>query len=276
MAYKSNISEKYLDNIRISFVNGSLEKNNTNVNDIIIKHNRFVLPIDGKEEIVVNGSKYLLLPQNIYLFPAESKISAVKSNDFIKKYWFDFTAEVGDTNLFNIIRPKYAIHLTENSILNLFKTLLSLTSQDNNLYNNLAINSTILKIIAFYLNLDKIDLNSNSSKTKTDFRYVLHFIEQNIEQKISVNELAEVMHLHPNYFIRYFKSFYGISPIKFINNMRMDKAKQLLLAKKDFSISQIANQVGFDDILYFSKQFKKYNGCTPSEYRQINKLTIYE
>ena len=124
----------------------------------------------------------------------------------------------------------------------------------------------MLEIISHYLKLDSISSSGSLKEPRTDFGSVLKYIEKHLDDKLTIEQLSDVMHLHPNYFIRHFKSFFGVSPIRFINNMRMEKAKQLL-SESDMSVAQIAKLVGTDDIFYFSKQFKKYNGYAPTEYR---------
>lgn len=264
MSGNKNISYKCLDNIYVNFIDGSyIDLHENNLNTVHSEYNKFILPVKGNGYIIINKKRYELTPGNIYLICAKSNYSFENINCAV--YQLDFIAKVENINLFNIIYPEFCLNTNNNSkILNLFKELIELKNKGENVYNTIASKGILLQIISFYLKLDNC-LNEFSNK-KNDFRNILYYIEQNIEKKLSVNELADVMHLHPNYFIRYFKSFFGTPPIKFINNMRMEKAKHLISEGK-LSISEIAKSVGFDDTFYFSKQFKKYNGFAPTEYK---------
>ena len=71
------------------------------------------------------------------------------------------------------------------------------------------------------------------------------------------------------YFCREFKKSTGKSPKKFIIYQRIEKAKELL--RRDFKITDIAINVGFNDLPSFNKQFKKIIGMTPTEYRNFLK-----
>lgn len=271
MTYKNNINCKYLDNIYVNFLSGSFTHcwAGWKSIDYVPQYNKFLLPTDGEGEIVVNNIKYHLVPGNIYLMPAETKQSFYHiSDNFVTKYWFHFSAKLGNMNLFNLVHPRFCIKLDDDGehIKNLFIRLIDLTNQEETVYNTVAIKGLILEIISFYLKMDSKLPNDGTQQYETDFRNVLQYIEKNMEKKLTINELADVMHLHPNYFIRYFKSFFGSSPIKFINNMRMNRAKQLL-SEENMSISQISKSVGIGDIFYFSKLFKKYNGFAPTEYK---------
>lgn len=264
------ITCKYLDNIYVSFLTGSYTHcwSGWENYDYIPDYNKFLLPTDGEAEIVVANEKFLLEPGKFYLMPAGVCQSYYHvSSRHITKYWCHFTARVGNMNLFDVIRPHFCVNVSnQNEITSLFKKLINLTNQPESLSSVVAIKGIMLEIISYYLKMDNSMTSDRAPTSDTDFQCVLKYIEKNIEKKLTVEELADVMHLHPNYFIRYFKSFFGVSPIRFINNMRMDKAKQML-SEGELSVSQIAKCVGIDDIFYFSKQFKKYNGYAPTEYR---------
>ena len=74
------------------------------------------------------------------------------------------------------------------------------------------------------------------------------------------------MHLHPSYFSTVFKNSTGLSFKEYLNKVRIEESKILLL-NTDFSIIDIAIAVGFEDQSYFSKVFKKYTGTTPKQFR---------
>jgi len=99
------------------------------------------------------------------------------------------------------------------------------------------------------------------------FRDVLSYIDSNLCEPITLDELAHIAHLEPNYFSRLFAQFLGIRPIQFINRRRIERA-QLLLLSTDKTLNEIAMEVGFCDWSYFSRTFKKYMCVTPGEYRR--------
>lgn len=94
---------------------------------------------------------------------------------------------------------------------------------------------------------------------------VLQYIEQRLTQPMEVEELAELVHLHPNYFIPYFKKYMGVPPMHYVQLKRMELAKRQL-SYSTSSISDIAAQVGME-LAHFSKYFKKSTGVSPSAYR---------
>ena len=81
----------------------------------------------------------------------------------------------------------------------------------------------------------------------------------------NVQDMADYCHLSADYFSHRFKEFTGVSPIQFLNNLRIERAKELLLAEH-LSVSEVAEVVGYKDPLYFSKVFKKATGMSPKQF----------
>ena len=103
---------------------------------------------------------------------------------------------------------------------------------------------------------------------------VLEYINNNYSEDITLKQLAEVGAVSPGHLNKIFKEAFNMSPMKFINNFRLDKAKELMMYS-DFNISQISELVGFSSIHYFSRFFKKKENMTPNEYRENVKDNIY-
>ena len=91
------------------------------------------------------------------------------------------------------------------------------------------------------------------------------------EETLSIGEVAEYVYLNPIYFGRLFKSVMKMSFKRYVQNMRMEKAKELLLEEGD-SISGICEKVGIPNPSYFSQVFKQYTGTLPSEYKRSLEL----
>lgn len=79
-------------------------------------------------------------------------------------------------------------------------------------------------------------------------------------------ELADFFHLSENHFIREFKDALGITPAKYLNHLKLEYAKQLLLTS-NMSIEEISATCGYHRPNYFCRIFKKHTGITPSTYR---------
>ncbi len=84
-------------------------------------------------------------------------------------------------------------------------------------------------------------------------------------EHLSVSELSDVCGVSPEYFRALFKKNFGISPVKYINELRISRAKELLLSGM-YSVTNAAEMSGFSDMSYFSREFKKKTGVSPSKF----------
>ncbi|MFE4712500.1 response regulator [Paenibacillus sp. NPDC056722] len=108
----------------------------------------------------------------------------------------------------------------------------------------------------------------------SDSRYAyiqraIAYIRNHLNQQLSLQQVAGVVHLTPNHFSEVFKRETGQGYIEFVTRERMLRAGRLLLTTQK-KIGEIAGEVGYEDMKYFSQQFKKIMGSTPSEYRLSN------
>jgi len=103
--------------------------------------------------------------------------------------------------------------------------------------------------------------------TKTELlKKVLQYIDQNYKQKLTVLELASHIQMSEGHFSRFFKALVRMTPMEYINTIRINKACTLL-QKSNRKMLDIALDVGFQNQSYFIRLFKKQKGCTPKEYK---------
>ncbi|MFH1338396.1 MAG: response regulator [Candidatus Omnitrophota bacterium] len=93
------------------------------------------------------------------------------------------------------------------------------------------------------------------------------YIERNLNKSLHLRDVAQMSYLSPKYFSRLFKEKTGKGFNEFRVGLRIEAAKELL-RKHNYSISQIAYAVGYQNPDSFMKMFKKITGLTPSQYRQ--------
>ena len=93
------------------------------------------------------------------------------------------------------------------------------------------------------------------------------YLQEHLAEEISLSVLAEEFHLNPQYISQLFKSEIGVNFLAYLTNIRMEKAKKLLLTTS-LSIAEVAEQSGYGDYRVFTKVFKKSEGVTPSQYRR--------
>lgn len=99
-----------------------------------------------------------------------------------------------------------------------------------------------------------------------DMDSLIRHIHQNYAHIISLNDLAAMTNTSKTTLIQVFKSVYGTTPIKYLNDLRLEKAKELLV-NTDANVGEISELIGFQSIHYFSRYFKNREGIPPNEFR---------
>ena len=106
-----------------------------------------------------------------------------------------------------------------------------------------------------------------SPNKKYIVQQMLRYFNEHYQEKISLDQIAKNMYLSTFYLSKIFKSEIGESPINYLIELRMEKARDLLLNEPQLSIQSIASNVGYEDVYHFSKLFKKHFGISPTKYR---------
>lgn len=106
---------------------------------------------------------------------------------------------------------------------------------------------------------------SSSGAENTASRIKL-YLDNNTSSRITLDDLALVLHMDKSYLVNLFKRFYGETPISYHQKLRIEKARNMLMYT-NLSITQIASATGFSSIHDFDRVFRKLNHDTPSAYR---------
>ncbi|MGL4990875.1 MAG: helix-turn-helix transcriptional regulator [Sarcina sp.] len=128
---------------------------------------------------------------------------------------------------------------------------------------------TINELITFIEGLKEDLMNLfKENQYRNEISEVINFVNDNIDKKITLEMLAKHVSMNESYLSRIFKLETGISLTSYINNIKIEKASELL-NDKNIMIKEVSGLVGIDDPFYFNKLFKKYKGSSPSEFRKI-------
>jgi|GEM_PF-261332 len=106
----------------------------------------------------------------------------------------------------------------------------------------------------------------NESPTIKEIKKIIKYINENYMEDITIDDLSKLSNLSNDYLIRVFTKIARQTPVAYINFVRLQKAAHLL-KNLDTSVSEIAVSVGFNNISYFSKMFKRQYDCSPSEFK---------
>lgn len=147
----------------------------------------------------------------------------------------------------------------------LFKDICEKSAQTNTTYNmycSLALLKIITKITHSEQHISKVD------EKRQKIERTLDYINQYYYLNTSLEELAQMSFMSVSNLEKLFKNVYGLSPVSYRLKVRIDQAKLLLAG--GYSVAETATKVGFSDIYYFCKIFKRQCGDTPGKFSRKN------
>lgn len=218
----------------------------------------------GEVTVLLNGVPYDLKPGVIYLFPQNLKFELVLSESTrVDHTFFDFfTLPAISMQTPLAIEPGSAPFVAgaANILFELAAQHSTYPSMERNAYTGL--------VESYLLNLLFLIDKERGIPTIADSRInlALEYIHNHYHQEITLDHLTEIANLEKNYLIRLFKQYMNATPYQYIAKYRFNVALSLL--KRDFSLGEVAQLVGYSDIASFSHAFKRISGLSPSAVRQ--------
>ena len=217
---------------------------------------------DGKEQIITAGHMVLYRPK-------EPQKYDYYGEDQTEVYWVHFTG----SDVKNILR---SYGLTDDKRVfycgsgldyqNLFRTMINELQMCKEKYS---------EMLEMYLKQVFIMLEryfANAARTEPirvieEIDKATKYFNEHYNEDINIEEYTQKNYVSISWFIRAFKQCTGSTPMQYILSKRISNAETLLL-DHSYNITEIAQIVGYDNPLYFSRIFKKIKGLSPSEYRK--------
>ncbi|PCJ56797.1 MAG: hypothetical protein COA79_17745 [Planctomycetota bacterium] len=231
----------------------------------------------GNQIYQVQDDYYFLRGGDIFLtFPEEAHGTGIYPQDKGVLYWLqiNLTKELDsfcnfigeDSNSFRqkLLTIKNRHFKSQFNFSNEFEKIFKLFQPDFSLYDKIQFYSTITNILIQVIN------NSNDPKDQKfsiDIQNTIKYIEENAQEQLSIESLANLVNLSPSRFKAKFKSELGMPPGEFITRKKIDYAKELL-SKGSLTITDISYKLNFSNSQYFSSVFKKYTQQTPTEFQK--------
>ena len=120
----------------------------------------------------------------------------------------------------------------------------------------------------------KSENKSYAKQNKLFSKITSYILENYTSSTLNINDIANYAGISQVHLRRIFKSAANTTPIKYVNFLKLEKAKNMLI-NSNYNINEIASSVGFDDAYYFSRIFKKEFGISPSEYKKNHSFLLY-
>ena len=240
----------------------SEERDNFDEVSLLIRQAR----VASKSKFVTNKETLVVFRENEMVSTIIETIKNIKKEYELKNYISELKNIIIDNNIpANYIQNIYRVIIYSMIRLNVIE-------YDEELIN--------LSVLNFYDNIDKMfeDLLSNFEEITEDYYNSLLMIEikedleSNLCNKLSLSEYAQKYGYNTSYFSQWFKKKFGVAFAEYVIKAKIEKAKELMHMRRDYSLRKVAFEVGYDDYYHFSKIFKKYTGVSPLDfYNNINK-----
>ena len=112
-----------------------------------------------------------------------------------------------------------------------------------------------------------VEMQHEKQSSLVAMEVVRRYIDQHFNENITLSSLSELFHFSPRYLAKMFKDQFKTTIITYLTDIRMEKAK-LLLLHSDMPVAELAESIGYEDENYFGKVFKKQTGLSPLQYRR--------
>ena len=226
-----------------------------------------IYAVDGMTRVFVEGKIYTLSPGELVLVGSKkihrtldagtggTHYAIIIPNTLCKSIGFESAA-------YDIEKP-----ITDERAAELFKTVVKEMAERKPYYQD-AVRIAMASLFLYIMrNFEKGSSSSPEKSGKGMHKVVketIEYIKQNIDKPISVDDLAQMFGLSKFYYCREFKKMTGYTIVNYINLQKCMKARNLILSS-EYKVKEIAHMTGFENMSYFSRTYKKYMGCLPSQ-----------
>lgn len=229
---------------------------------------------DGEGWLKIRESEYLPQPGQWFLMPQGVKQSySLTDGPRFTKYWCHFTARIGESNLFDLLMvPCYIDTYGDAEPVRLFRELLSCETSDA-LTSPLLLKAAMYNLIAYFLeHAYGTEAGIHPAAVSEPLQTVVAYIHDHYSDNLTIRELADRAHLHPNYFIRLFKRHFGTSPDS-IRQPKKDRKSEMAIIYYEPPFVRDRRLRRDPRHLYLSKLFRSMTGFSPSTYRKTAATT---
>ncbi|UCZ52804.1 AraC family transcriptional regulator [Bacillus shivajii] len=162
-----------------------------------------------------------------------------------------------------------------NKIMFLFDQMFEETENGDNRSNytiSLIMQWLLVELNRAYKNEQQINLIKSHQRLpmKKVVRNMLEFIDEHYKEDIHLEEVAKSLNVNPSYLSREFKKALGFSLIEFITSKRIRTAREML-RNTSLSVTEIASEIGYNNVTHFHWTFKKLIGISPGQFRKVSK-----
>ncbi|MBD0383856.1 helix-turn-helix transcriptional regulator [Paenibacillus sp. WST5] len=246
-----------------------------NTGSMFLEDHLLLFVIKGKYTVRYGNQSYTVKKNEMVLLQKSITVEYEKSGEKDEEYLLDYMMFFLREDLINEfvkmadLKPSYPAGLVAVSVKSVNDRLISYIESLKPYFQQPGeISSGLIKIKLLELLFDVADTDENFyfqflQLKRKERKSITEVIEENIFNPVSLNDLAYLSGRSLSAFKREFKEIYNTSPLHYIRNRRLDKAKELL-THTSLSVTDVCFSTGFENVSHFSKVFKERFGISPS------------
>ncbi len=239
----------------------------------VFEQNKFYYLMDGGCHIRLRDKNYLVQPGDWFFIPSGVDHGYASHTQLpMRKYWMHFDLYPSDI-LAKLPQLPMVVSVPPEMREEVERRFAAFSGafHADDLTRCMEAKAEGIRLLALFLRLAfpyDIPVLQDSPR---ELMTLLAYVHQNLSQSLTNENLAELMHLHPVYFCRWFRDRVGRAPQQYVRQCRLEAAKRLL-EKTDDPVSTIAQEVGFYDAAHFSHAFCRSYSITPTQYRAMSRI----
>ncbi|RED64862.1 AraC family transcriptional regulator [Cohnella lupini] len=251
----------------------------------------FLLILKGELTAFCGEEQHVLRKGDIALFGSSEPHVTVQTTDGslsyivfqidLRKYW-DVSTLNSMQHFSEVIRPLSSLNYVYSDNRDARLQTASLIREiyremnDGHIGYELAVSSRIKNILLLLLRNDTRQLlHYNDNRLLGRLQPAVDYVEANLSEKLAVSDICAKVNMSYTHFIKTFKKAVGMSFTDFVVYKRIKKAEQQLLTN-DVSIAEVAESVGISNLGHFYDMFRRYNDCSPKQFKDRLREPIAE
>lgn len=243
-----------------------------------LAHHTLFYIAKGEGEMIINGLPLHVARDSLYLYvpgtTLELRMTSIPKLEicFIS---FDLFRVTEKTHLHKVFERDFTfpvqghVRMSDNRFIRLFD-LLAVEGAEARERNRFLGQQYVYEMLDALL---PFTLQDTKKDTRERLKHTIQYMNRHYHEDIRVEKLAGLAQFHPAYYSQVFKQTMDKTPVSFLTQLRMNKAKELLLTT-DKTIREVAQDVGYGDEFYFSRRFKETSGVAPTIYTKRTDFKI--
>ncbi len=223
--------------------------------------------IEGKGYILCDSRKYDMDVGDIIVINS-NEVHRITTDSFMRFHCFIVGSEFCLENGLDIKKLKYNNKIRDDRASRLLGNVISEIKTEKDSFSVSAVRSCALSLLVYLSRFYSESIDRKVNSHSDIIRQGLEYINNNFSGPLTLEAIAQKAGISKYHFLREFKQYTGYTVVTYINTLRCEYAKRLLL-NTFFSVSDVAVRCGYENFSYFSKTFKKYTGILPSHFRKL-------